>query len=317
MKILIYDNLEEKFINSIRQNGENEVITLSKGAFEKGDKELEDADILIGWGDTRDFTEERIKKTKRLKWIHVLAAGVDRLPFEYIKGRNIKVTNSRGIHAIPISEYVFATLLFLTKSLNILYKQQMNKFWMEQPIEELSGKTMVIIGLGKIGKEIARKAKVFDMKVLGIKNNPTSVEYVDEVYSIDSLKEVLGQSQIVVVALPLTRETAGLFNLEVFKSMRKDAYFINIGRGKLVDEKALIQSLKEGIIKAASLDVFDKEPLPQNSPLWEMNNVIITPHQAGHSALYMERAIDIFINNLKRMANNERLVNLVDLDKQY
>lgn len=317
MKILAYHKLDEKFIKNIENNGENLAINLSEDNFQKGDKELEDADILIGWGDTGDFTEERIKMTKNLKWIHVLAAGVDRLPFKELKEKNIKVTNSSGIHAIPISEHVFATLLFLEKNLNVLYRQQLNKCWIQQPIEELSGKTMAIIGVGKIGKEIAQKAKAFHMKVLGIKNNPSPVEHVDEVYSMDNLKEVLSKAHVVVIALPLTDKTKGLFTFETFNYMRKDSYFINIGRGKIVQEEGLIKALKQGIIKGASLDVFEKEPLDKESPIWTIDNVIITPHQSGSSPYYMERTMDIFIENLARIKNKQQLVNLVDLDNKY
>lgn len=317
MKILVYHKLEEKFVKDIENNGENQVITLCEDNFEKGDKELIDADILIGWGDINDFTSERIKLSKNLKWVHVLAAGVDRLPFEELKEKNVKVTNSSGIHAIPISEHVFATLLFLEKNLNILYKQQLNKCWRQQPIEELSSKTMAIIGVGKIGEEIARKAKAFDMRVLGIKNNPSPVKYVDEMYSMDNLKGVLSRAHVVVIALPLTEKTRELFTFETFQWMRRDAYFINIGRGKIVQEEALIKSLQHGVIKGASLDVFQQEPLDKNSPLWTMDNVIITPHQAGGSPRYMERTMNIFMKNLERIKNKEELINLVDLNEKY
>ncbi|WP_027625022.1 D-2-hydroxyacid dehydrogenase [Clostridium lundense] len=317
MKILAYHKLDEKFIKNIENNGENLVISLSEDNFPKGDKELEDADILIGWGDTDDFTEERIRMTKKLKWIHILAAGVDRLPFKELKEKNIKVTNSSGIHAIPISEHVFATLLFLEKNLNVLYKQQLNKCWRQQPIEELSGKIMAIIGVGKIGKEIAQKGKAFHMKVLGIRNNPLPIEYVDEMYSMDHLKEVLSKAHVVVIALPLTDKTKGLFTFETFNYMRKDSYFINIGRGKIVQEDGLIKALQQGIIKGASLDVFQKEPLDKESPLWTMDNVIITPHQSGSSPYYIERTMDIFMENLVRIKNKQQLINLVDLDNKY
>ncbi|PRR77263.1 putative 2-hydroxyacid dehydrogenase [Clostridium liquoris] len=317
MKILVYDELDKNSIKDIEKDGENKVVTLNKNNFEKGDKELQDADILIGWGDTNDFTARRISMSKKLKWVHVLAAGVDKLPFKELKEKNIKVTNSSGIHATPISEHVFATLLFLEKKLDVLYKQQLNKCWRQQPIEELKDKTMAIIGVGQIGREIARKAKAFDMRVLGIKNTPTPVEYVDEMYSMDNLKEVLCKSHVVVIALPLTEETNGLFTLETFKSMRRDAYFINIGRGKIVHEESLIKSLQQGIIKGASLDVFQEEPLDKDSPLWHMDNVIITPHQSGNSPHYMERAVNIFMENLEKIKNGEELINLVDLNKKY
>ncbi|WP_125152581.1 D-2-hydroxyacid dehydrogenase [Clostridium rectalis] len=317
MKILVFDNLNKKFIDSISQGGKHEVITIKSENLDKISDEFNDIDIMVGWGDIDDFTKERINSAKNLKWIHTLAAGVDKLPFNYLKKKNIIVTNSSGIHSIPISEHVFGMLLYFTRSLNVFGEQKSLKEWRKASVYELFGKIIGIIGIGSIGKEIAKKAKAFDMTVLGVKNSKCDVNYVDYVYTLDDLNIVLSKSDVVVVALPLTDMTKGLFSTNEFNNMKKDCIFVNIGRGKIVNEKALIKALQRKNIKYACLDVFEEEPLSIESPLWDMKNVIITPHISGDSHKYMERAMQIFLENLTRFENGDSLINSVDLLKQY
>lgn len=317
MKILCYTKLQKEHIKKIESEGYYKVVLVNKKDTKSEKENIKDADIIVGWGSEDVFTLNKIQEATNLKWVHLFSAGIDTLPFEELKKRKILVTNSSGIHGVPISEFVFAMLLSMLKNLNKYQEYKKKKLWETHTGEELYGKTMAIIGVGNIGMEIARKAKAFDMKVIGIKNNITEIENVDEVYSMESLKEVLALSDVVVIALPLTDKTYKLISKTEFQAMKKGAYFVNIGRGKIVDEKELIKALEEGMIKGACLDVFEEEPLSIENPLWEMENVVLTPHISGVTPAYKERATKILLENLAAFKDNKKLINLVDLNKQY
>lgn len=312
MKISIIGNFDKTYVDLIKQQGNYEV-ELHK----QGDESIYDSEILVGLGFNNEYTAPGIMNSKKLKWIHILAAGVETLPFNEIKQKNIIVTNSTGIHGIPISEHVFGMILNFTRNLFMFQQQKKQKIWKQQIGTELYGKTMGIIGLGSIGCEIARKAKAFDMKVIGIKNNKVPLENVDCVYGSEGLQEVLSQSDFVVIALPSTPQTKKLISKKQFESMKVGAYFVNISRGQIVDEASLTSALKNGKLKAACLDVFEEEPLPTNSELWDMENVIISPHLAALSPAYFDRAFKLFLYNLKQFEKNKELKNIVDLDKEY
>ncbi len=185
------------------------------------------------------------------------------------------------------------------------------------PLDELAGKTLGIIGLGSIGMEIARKGKCFGMNVIGIKKTHENVRWVDEVYTPENLDIVLGESDYLVLCVPATDETKNLIGERELKKMKISAYLINIARGDVIDENALIRALKEKWIAGAAIDVTREEPLSPDSPLWELDNLIITPHVAGSSPYYWDRAVDIFVENLKRFFQGEELINVVDWDRGY
>ncbi|MDI6600974.1 MAG: D-2-hydroxyacid dehydrogenase [Thermoanaerobacteraceae bacterium] len=274
------------------------------------------AEIYVDWA--YNFYREIVEKADQVKWIQSLSAGVDMLPMDLIKEKGIVVTNASGIHKIQISENVFGYMLMFVRGLNKFYELQKERKWDKSPrTTELYEKTMGIIGAGSIGSEIARLGKAFGMKVLGLRKSGKPEEYYDVMYTNDGLKELLIQSDFVVSCIPLTDETQHLLGEEEFKAMKPTAYFINISRGSVVDEKALVKALKEGWIKGAGLDVFEEEPLPVDSPLWDMPNVIITPHVAGLTDRYMERAMKLFNDNLERYLKGENLINVVDPDRGY
>ena len=312
MKISIIGNYDKCYIDLIKQQGDYEV-----EVHKQGDESIYDSEILVGLGLDNEYTASSILNSSKVKWIHLLVAGVENLPFKEIKQKNIVVTNSNGIHKIPISEHVFGMLLNFTRNLYMFQEQKKQKLWKKQIGTELYGKTMGIIGLGSIGCEIARKAKAFDMKVIGTKNNKVSLENVDCVYGSEDLEQVLSQCDFVVIALPSTPQTHKLISRREFESMKDGAYFVNISRGEIVDEVELIKALKNGKLGGACLDVFEKEPLPQNSELWDVDNVIISPHLAALSPAYFDRAFKIFLNNLKAYKESKKLKNVIDLDKEY
>lgn len=279
---------------------------------------LHDAEIIAGW--KKGIEKECLAPNSNLKWLQTWSAGIDSLPLESLKSKNIVVTSANGVHAYPISESIFALMLGLTRKIHTYVKNQQEKKWHHSGIKlEMHEKTIGIIGVGTIGKETAKIAKAFGMKVLGIRHSGKQQEFVDEMYTTDQLDMVLPNCDYVVVTLPLTKETKHLFDSKQFNLMKPSAFFINIGRGEIVVEDDLITALQNGIIAGAGLDVFEQEPLSADSPLWELENVIITPHIAGSTEHYNQRVIEnILIPNLKNYISDTRpTVNHVDFSKGY
>lgn len=274
-------------------------------------------DVWVNYG--FDVEEGEIEGADNLKWIMAYSAGIDKLPAKEIIKKDIKVTNVSGIHRHAISEQVFAYMLYHVRKFSELSKQQRNGEWNRRiKAQSLYGKTIGIIGVGAIGKEIARKAKAFDMKVLGVRRSGKETDFVDEIFPMEGLHRVLGESDYVVMVLPLTSETKHIMDREAFQAMKEDGYFINIARGEVVDTEALTWALKENIIGGAGLDVFEEEPLPKDNPLRYLENVIITPHVAGLFPGYIARANDVFNHNLGVYIENAgEMINIVNIKRGY
>lgn len=317
MKVLITFPLDDEYVSRIREIDGIEVVKATDPDVIA--KEIVDAEILYAMR----ISSEEFSNAKKLLWIQSPFVGVDSILIDEVKRSNVIVTNSKGIHASQASDHVFALILAFARRLPELLEDQKLKKWKARhpfpfdPLDELRGKTLGIVGLGSIGREIARKGKCFGMYVIGVKNTPSRVEYVDRVYGKDEMDRLLKISDYVVLCVPLTDETAGMISEEELRIMKDTAYLINIARGEVVDERALIRALKEGWIAGAAIDVAEKEPLPENSELWDMNNVIITPHVAGSTPYYWERAVSVFIENLKRFIAGKELINIVDKTKGY
>lgn len=316
MKILSSVDIGKKNVEALKKRYSFIEFYMYKDIVEAGDH-LRDAEVFVTFG--FDTTADIIQKMKNLKWLQCMSTGIDMLPFETLKERNILLTNVTGIHGIPIAEYVMAVILNNRIDAFRFYEQQKNKIWNRTvKFEEIYGKTITILGTGSIGKEIARKAKAFDMKTIGVNTSGKSVDYFDEVLPIGELNKALAKGDYIVDTLPLTDQTRKVFGKEQFESMKSSAYFINIGRGATVDEKALIDALQNNMIRGATLDVFEKEPLPEDNPLWTMDNVYITPHISGLSNMYMNRAVPIFEHNLKTyIEGKDDYINKIDLNKKY
>ena len=232
-----------------------------------------------------------------------------------ITGLDVVITNTSGIHKNPMSEYVLGMILSKMKRFPLLYRQQQEKIWIKPWTDEIQGMTVGVLGLGNIGKEIARKCKIMGFDVLGYKRNHEEFEYTDKIYTdTDSLNELLARSDFVVSVLPSTPATVNFMNKERFSAMKKGAYFINVGRGITVDHSALAWAVSNGMIGGAALDALHPEPLPEDSPLWNLENVIITPHMAADSPFYMDRAFSLLRENLERLARGEELQNRIDTE---
>lgn len=316
-KIVITNTLNQNLFDQIKEIIPDWTIIAGKDK-DIWQDHLHDAEIIAGW--KKGIEKECLAPQSKLKWLQTWSAGVDSLPLESLESKNIIVTSANGVHAYPISESIFALMLGLTRKIHTYVKNQQARKWHHSGIKlEMHEKTIGIIGVGTIGKEAAKIAKAFGMRVLGVRHSGKQQEFVDEMYTTNQLDMVLPNCDYVVVTLPLTNETKRLFGSKQFDLMKPSAFFINIGRGEIVVEDDLISALLKGIIAGAGLDVFEQEPLSVDSPLWDMENVIITPHIAGSTEHYNQRVIEnILIPNLKNYITGTRLsVNLVDFSKGY
>lgn len=278
---------------------------------------LKDAEVLIGW--SRAAETECLAPEAKLRWVQAWGAGVEKLPLGAFAEKGVVLTNASGVHAYPISETILGFMLMFARQLHMSVRHQSANNWKSPGhLHEIHGKTAGILGVGAIGEETARLAKAFGMRVLGVRRSGGASPYVDRMFGMEGLDEVLEQSDYIINTLPLTKATFHLIGSEQLRRMRSTAVYINIGRGATADEEALIEALRSGTIAGAALDVFEKEPLPDTSPLWEMEQVIITPHNAGSTDHYNERAMQIFLRNLRDMAEGSSpSLNRVDLKRQY
>lgn len=316
-KIVITHPLEKNLIDQIKEIIPDWTIIMGKDR-DIWHEHLHDAEIIAGW--KKGIEKDCLSPHSKLKWLQTWSAGVDSLPLEMLESRYITVTSANGVHAFPISETIFALMLSLTRRIHTYVKNQQERKWHHSNMNlEMHKKTVGIIGVGTIGKEAAKIAKAFGMKVLGVRHSGKQQEFVDEMFTTNQLDVVLPKCDYVVVTLPLTKETNRLFGAKQFDLMKSSAFFINIGRGEIVVEGDLISALQRGQIAGAGLDVFEQEPLTVDSPLWEMENVIITPHTSGSTEHYNQRVIEnILIPNLQNyISGNQPSVNLVDYSKGY
>ncbi len=276
---------------------------------------LKESEIVFGWPKT-DF----VKKSEKLKWLHLPSAGVDRYADKEIyQNQDIKLTNSSGVYGKPIAEHVFAMIMAHSRNLiDYAYDKKEKKWQRKNEIKDFFNSTVGILGLGDIGTTIAKRAKAWGAEVLALKRTMTELpDYVDQIYLNQDLDKLLKKSDYVILTLPGTPATEGIIGREEFQLMKNSAFIINIGRGTLIKQDDLIEALQEGEIAGAGLDVTEPEPLPAANKLWEMENVILTPHTSGFSPTNDQRRYEIFKDNLKRYLNNKKLINKVDFELKY
>jgi len=267
-----------------------------------------DCDVLLTWGMYRPAAF--CGAASELKWIHALSAGVDGLTtVPEIASRRIRVTATKGIHGLPMAEHVLGMILSFARGFHVLGDQQRRKEWKKfLKADEIQGKTVGILGLGNIGRIVAQKCKLMGTKVIALRLQSTGDPSVDRLYPAEEILSFMAESDYVVITLPLTPDTHHLIGEKELRAMKQNACLINIARGKIVDERALIDALKAGRIAGAGLDVFESEPLPAASELWGLPNVIVSPHMAALSPYYMDRAIAVFCENLARFARGDRML---------
>ena len=272
---------------------------------------IERAEVVLGFpGESPAGLAWVIRTAPRLRFLQCMFAGAG----EQVRAANltaqeldrVAIASTSGVHAVPLAEWSLFGLLALTKQLPRLLRDRHERRWERYPVHELRGKTLIVVGLGEIGREVARLAEAFGMDVIGIRREPDT-----DAVGPDRLDEIVGKADAIVVTLPLTEQTRGLIGRQTIERMREGAIFVNVGRGAVVDEEALIDALRSGKLGGAALDVFAEEPLAPSSPLWQLDNVIISPHTAALSWHENERIVELFAENLRRYLHGEQLLSRV------
>jgi len=283
---------------------------------------VEGARVYLGMG----IPDEVLRAGEELEWVHSGAAGVGGSLGPEMRARDVLFTNSAGIHAEPMADTVLAMTLHFTRGLDFAVRAQAAGTWRTDPfydartpVTELQDCVVGILGYGGVGREVAKRFSALGVRVLALRRNPPpgGDPHAEVLHGAGGLARVLGRSDVVVVSLPETEETRGLLGAEALEEIKEGAILINVARGGVVDEEALIDALRSGRIRGAGLDVFSSEPLPDGDPLWELPNVLITPHVSAVTRRFWRRQVDLIVENLERFLEGRELVNLVDKEAGY
>ncbi len=289
--------------------------------YDKLAEELPDTDIFVGYS----LRAEQLKAGKKLKWIHSTAAGVAQLMYPELRNSGILVTNPSGIFSVPMAEHALGLLLALARNFPDSVRCQDVARWAQQELwdkpqhlTELNGRVLLIVGYGSIGREVAKRAKAFDMRVWGVtRSGEGDRQHAEKIIAAAKLLEALPEADYVLIAAPETAETRHLIGTAQIARMKRGARLINVGRGSLLDEAALLRALESGALGGAALDVAEKEPLPAESPLWKAPNLMITPHTSAVSDRLWERETSLLMELLERWFDGRELINRVDFARGY
>jgi len=276
---------------------------------------MANTDVLVAW----DFpTDDLARIAPHLKWIHIIGAGVEHMtPMEWLPD-NVTLVNNKGVHATKGGEFGIMAILMLHNAMPAIISNQMSATYDSIYSTPIGGKTLVVIGVGSIGKSVAKHAKALGLHVIGVSRQGNPVDEVDEIFPVSQLDSVLPQADFVFVVTPLTSQTKNLINRERLDLMKPGAGLVNIGRAAVVDYPALVGKLKDGTLSGAILDVFDEEPLPTDSPLWHIPNLIVTPHiSADDGNAYVALTLRLFFENMRHFIDGKPLVNQIDAELGY
>ncbi len=312
VKMVFRSALPDEAMDAIRSLGVEARIARSD---EEALAQIADADAFYG-----TLTPALLAAAANLRWVQAESAGLDNFFFPELRESAVTITNQRGIYSDVIADHVFGFILAFARGLDIYSHRQRDGRWDSRGVEviDLPGKRLGIIGLGGIGLEVARRGSAFGMTILAVDPAPKGIpEYVEAVWGPEGLHEMLPRADFVVICTPHTAETEYMIGAEALKAMKPKAFLINIGRGKVVDLKALDHALETKQIAGAGLDVFEEEPLPEGHPLWSRERVIITPHVAAVSPRIAGRRTDLIVENVRRFSREEPLLNIVDKQKGY
>jgi phosphoglycerate dehydrogenase-like enzyme len=282
---------------------------------------LPGAEVVLGFA----VTSSNFGSASRLRWIQSTAAGVGSFLFPALVESDVVLTNGRGIHAVSMAEHALGVILSFVRNLHLARDLQRERRWLQYELwtgppalGELAGRTLGIVGLGAVGSAIASRARALGLEVIGLRRHPApDPAPADAQWGLERLAELVARADFLVLAAPLTGETRGMIGRDLLRGMKPGAVLVNLGRGKLVDEDALIEALREGRIGGAALDVFRDEPLPATSPLWAMPQVLVTPHVSGLGPRYWERSVALFSRNLRAYRSGSPLENVVDKRAGY
>ena len=302
---------------------------------DRGSRRADEYDAMIPGCDvmlTHRMPDDLLSRARSLRWVQLLSAGADHALSGPLRSATFPVTTASGIHATPIGEYTLASMLAFAHRFHLTLRAQMKREWLGQgrfmaTVDELRGHTLGVVGYGSIGRETARLAAALGMRVLALKRDPSmrsdpgycpkglgdpEGRIPEKFFAPDERLAMLSECDYVTVTLPLTAHTRRFIGARELSAMKLGAYLVNIGRGEVLDEAALIEALRSGHLGGAGLDVFEHEPLAPDSPLWEMENVLLTPHMSGANRGYMDKACELFAENLRRFTTNRPLLNVVD-----
>jgi phosphoglycerate dehydrogenase-like enzyme len=311
-KILLFHPEASAYAKLIRGRitGVDLIATTDEAEFRRA---LPSAEILVA----DRFPVDALAAAASLRWIQMTIAGTEFLAPVRKQIGHLIVTNGRGIHAAPIADYVLTAMTMLISDFPGLLRDQAARRWQRRPVVALARHTLGIVGLGAIGQEIARRAEGCGMEVIGVRRSGAPLAGVTKMYRPQEIHRFLPRCDFVVLAVPVTDDTRGLIGAAEFEAMKSSAFIINVARGAVIDEPAMVEALARRTVAGACLDVFAVEPLPQDSPLWTLANVIVTPHIAGMRADYGERFTDILVENLGLYSRREKLRNVVDFTSGY
>jgi phosphoglycerate dehydrogenase-like enzyme len=309
INLLILDQLADEYKKALQSKFPEVMIHTSLREEDIGEF-IEEVNVLL----TFRISDGLIKKAKNLQWIQSIASGVDAIVNLPSLRKDVLLTSTRGIHRPQMSEMAILLMLSLSRNFPQIIRNQDRGIWKRWPARLLHQKKVGILGIGAIGEEIARKCKAFGMTVFGIDIVQRKVDAVDYSYGPEDLLKVVQEVDYFIIVVPSTPQTRKMVGTKVFSSMKPTAFLINIGRGEIIDEDALIHALESGKIAGAALDVFSQEPLPREHPFWKTKNLILTPHIGGTSTIYVDQVLSIFEENLRRFLRGERrtLINLVE-----
>ncbi len=316
MKILVTFSIDKEQKERLELNIPKGNTIVYKSPLEVNEEDIKDVDILLG-----NVLPKYLKYAKKLKWMQLFNAGTDGYCGEGILAEGVILTNATGAFGEAISEHMLSVMFMLRKKINHYYDNQKKSKWeFFEHMDMISGSTVLCLGLGDIGSTFAKKAKALGCYVIGVKRRKTKCPpYVDELYTIDELDKIISRADTVAMSMPANDSTRNIINEKTLKLMKNNAIILNVGRGSAIDTDALIEALKNKEIYGAGLDVTSPEPLPEDSELWHMDNVIITPHVSGLSELpyTQEKIVDIFIYNLNAYFKQEKMKNVIDMTTGY
>ncbi len=312
MKIVLCPPVSEALCEQVRRTAPGAEVAMA--AMDEAHAVVGDSDVIFGM-----YNEEIIRAARRVKWIQTTSAGMDMLlDIPGVREGRFRLSNASGLHALQVAEHAWALTSALFRGLQQSIRNQLSHEWKGVPIRDLYGATAGIVGFGGIGRRYARLARGFEMRILALDVQQSErPDYVEALWGTDRLEDVLAASDVVFIACPYTPQTERLIDERAFRLMKNSAFLINTARGPIVDEAALADALESGEIAGAGLDVFETEPLPETSPLWELENVIITTHSAGASNFRPQRTVDFFCENLRRFMAGVPLLNETDRNVGY
>lgn len=315
MKAVSLIRLGEKE-EKLKERLPNIEFVFTSGVDDIADQDKKDLDILFGVG---KLTEDFLEECPNLKWIAWYATGVEKLPLDYLQRRNIILTNNKGAHEVQMSEFIIGYILADYKNMRTSFKNQINRHYNSRLTgKNLKGQSIMFLGTGSIAQRTAQLAKAFGVRIIGVNTTGKQVDNFDETYNIEEFEQVIGYADIVINTLPQTTKTTHLLSKRHFELMKDTALFINVGRGSVVKNEVIIEVLQNKIIRHAYLDVFENEPLSQDSKFYDIDNISITAHISGNNTEYSDEVTDIFIDNLKSFLNKDGTIeNEVDISKGY